>query len=107
MERARILLSQLETLLEELPRRDLPAVLHALVALQGRISEGIERLLTPEEAAAMTGWRPGTETGISPRWIYDNWRRLPEGVARKISYRKLRLPERAWRRWLQSGEPIR
>lgn len=83
-------------------------VLHAVSALQARIAAGvIKRLLTPEEAASLTGWRPGAETGISPRWIYDNWRRLPAGVARKISYRKLRLDEDAWRAWLECGEPIR
>lgn len=66
---------------------------------------GVNRLLTPNQAAAISGWALGSATGVSPRWIYNNWRQLPDGVARKISHRKLRLVEDAWKRWLQSGGP--
>jgi excisionase family DNA binding protein len=83
--------------LDAIPREMLPA---ALARLAARVLEpapaspapSVDRLLTPDEAAAVLG--------VHRRWIYDNADLLG---AKKLSRRKLRIPEAALQEYLRRG----
>jgi hypothetical protein len=59
-----------------------------------------DRLLTPQEAAAILG--QDSEKGV--RWLYRHAQRLP--FSRRISRKNLKFCERGLRAWIAAKKPI-
>lgn len=83
--------------LDAIPREHVPA---ALARLAARALEGsgetialatVEKWLTPDDVA--------TRLGVHRKWVYDHKDRLG---ARKLSHRKLRVPESGLKRYLKT-----
>src|SRR5688572_26039363 len=92
---ARPRFDQIAAQLDAIPREHVPAALARLAARALEASGEVvalqapDRWLTPDEVA--------TRLGVHRRWVYQHQQRLG---ARKLSHRKLRVPQRGLQRYL-------